>query len=205
MTRQLMLVFSLGLIACADDPEPKNNATNNPTNNPTNNSTNNPTNNPTTPNGDQCIDFDAEDCPSPCVVRTTTCRETTLSGCFEVDQVPLDIPCDDFEITSVEVTPSTLSQTETGMTDQFFTITIQLTGNVEEVDLEETRVFIQDSRIDAVYQTSSIAADTITLEEIPFSWFQSQPVGTYQIGATVQTISGEPVTQLDLATITITE
>jgi len=115
------------------------------------------------------------------------------------------------EIVSMTISPSTLSVTETGMTDQFFTVTIGISGFTDEIDVEETRVFIQGPDVEAIFQTSSIVGNTITLGNIATGWFQTQPVGTYDIGATVQTVPGdtgqpsEQVTQLNLATVTITE
>jgi hypothetical protein len=116
------------------------------------------------------------------------------------------------EIVSMTISPDTLSVTETGMTDQFFTVTLEVAGFTDEIDLEETRVFIQGTdEVDAVFQTSAQVGNTITLGMIATGWFQTQVPGVYDIGASVQTIAGdtgqptEQVTQLNLATVTITE
>ncbi len=116
------------------------------------------------------------------------------------------------EIVSMTISPDTLSVTETGMTDQFFTITLEVAGFTDEIDVDETRVFIQGTdEVDAIFQSSAIVGNTITLGMIATGWFQTQVPGVYDIGASVQTIAGETgqpteqVTQLNLATVTITE
>ncbi len=88
MNRVLIFVIVIFGAGCADDSEPKTEPIN----------TNSTTNNATTPpnNLSQCRDFAVEDCPSPCVVLTTSCGDLTLSGCFGEER-PAGIPCGDLE------------------------------------------------------------------------------------------------------------
>lgn len=115
------------------------------------------------------------------------------------------------EIVSMTVSPDTLSTTETGMTDQFFTITIEVSGFTDEIDVEATRAFIQPDEVDAVYESATLVGNTITLDRIATGWFQTLPPGTYDIGAEVSTVPGdngqptEAVERLNLTTVTITE
>jgi len=81
MTRLLALISLIVFAGCADDPEPKN-GTNNATA-PTNNLT-------------ECRNYSVEECPSPCVVLTTSCGDLSLSGCFGEER-PAGIPCGDLE------------------------------------------------------------------------------------------------------------
>jgi hypothetical protein len=122
---------------------------------------------------------------------------TTASGCG-------DVLNDGPTITSLTVSPSSVVQTDTGMTDEFFTITLSFSGFESDVIVDETRVFIQDPEIDAVPGTADLNGDTITLGMIAKTWVGGLAPGVYEIGAEVRSET-ESVTERNLATIEITE
>ena len=107
-------------------------------------------------------------------------------------------------IDTMTVDPDIVSLSETGMTDEFFTVTISVSGFEGVIDTEATRVFIQDPLRDAVPGNTVQDGNTITLQMIAKTWVGGLDAGTYQIGAEVQSDT-ETVTQRDLATITIEE
>ena len=107
-------------------------------------------------------------------------------------------------IVSLSVTPSTIKQTDSGMTDEFFTVTIVTSGFEDEIDPELTRVFVQDPEIDAVPGTAELNGSTITLDRIAKTWLGGLAPDVYSVGAEVRSDT-ESVTQRDLATITIEE
>ncbi len=116
-------------------------------------------------------------------------------------------------VESMTITPNTIAVSDTGMTDEFFSVTVQVAGFTEPVDAGSTRVFYSDgaSDVEGIYGSSALAGSTIQLGNIATSWFQGQPAGTYELGVTVQSeadSSGRPaesVTEFGLATVTITE
>jgi hypothetical protein len=122
-----------------------------------------------------------------------------LTGCGELDDIT------GAEIVSLEIDPDTLNLSETGMTDEFFTATIVVSGFEDEVDVETANVFLQDpERVDAAPGFREIEGDTITLGMIAKTWVGDLDPGVYSVGAEVSSAT-ETVRQLDLATITITE
>lgn len=108
------------------------------------------------------------------------------------------------EIVSLTIEPNTLSLSETGMTDEYFTATLVVDGFTDEIDLDEVTVFIQEPPVDAEPGERDIDGNTITLSMIAKSWFAGLEVGTYDIGAEVSSAT-EQVRQLDLATVTVEE
>lgn len=109
------------------------------------------------------------------------------------------------EIVSLDIEPSTISLSETGMTDEFFTATIVVNGFTDPVDADEAVVFLQEpSRVEAQPGFREIDQNTITLGMIAKSWAGGLDTGVYAVGAQVSSET-EEVTQLDLATITIEE
>lgn len=111
---------------------------------------------------------------------------------------------DSANIVSVDITPSTISESSTGMTDQFFTVTIVTAGFTEEIQGAEVRIQQNDRKGEP--QNVSFQGDTIVLERIALSWFQGLGVGEYPISARVFSADEvESVEQLDVATITVSE
>ena len=116
-------------------------------------------------------------------------------------------------VTDMTITPSTIAVSDTGMTDEFFSVQIQVAGFSEPVDAASTRVFFSDGAtdIEGIYGSSSLVGTTIQLDRIATSWFQGQTPGSYELGVTVQSVaddSGRPaesVTEFGLASVTITE
>lgn len=114
------------------------------------------------------------------------------------------------EIVSMTISPDSVASTGTGMTDQFVTVTLVVDGFTDPINVNGTRVFIEENGIDGVYQSASLVGDTITLTEIATSWFQDLAPGEYPLGAEVVSEDGdngeptEQVSQLGLATFTIT-
>lgn len=108
-------------------------------------------------------------------------------------------------ILSLSVDPDVVSASDTGMTDEFFTVTLVVAGFEEAVEADQTRVFIQEaSDRDAVPGDTTLDGDTITLQMIAKTWVGGLEPGLYDIGAEVRSAT-ESVIQRDLATITIEE
>lgn len=107
-------------------------------------------------------------------------------------------------IDSLTVDPDVVSLSDTGMTDEFFSVTISFSGFEDVVDPELTRVFIQQPEVDAVAEDIDVSGSTITLTRIAKTWVGGLDAGLYNIGAEVRSPT-ESVTQRDLATITIEE
>lgn len=122
-----------------------------------------------------------------------------LTGCGELDDLTGG------EIVSLEIDPNTLSLSDTGMTDEFFTATMVVSGFEDPVDVDTAVVFLQEpERVDAAPGFSEIDGDTITLGMIAKTWVGGLDAGAYSVGAEISSET-ETVRQLDLATITIEE
>lgn len=107
-------------------------------------------------------------------------------------------------IDSVTIDPDIISLSDTGMTDEFFTVTITVSGFDDVVDPDETRVFVQEPEVNAVPGSTELSGNTITLTMIAKTWVGGFDAGIYDVGAEVRSPT-ESVTQRDLATITIEE
>lgn len=113
-------------------------------------------------------------------------------------------------ITSVTVTPSTIPKSQTGMTDEYFDVTINTSDF--EGEFESAEVFIQvpdGAPMDSLGQFEPVEpGDMTTIVNVPrtiaTSWFGDVGAGTYNIGARVTT-DLEEVTQRDLTTVTVTD
>lgn len=109
------------------------------------------------------------------------------------------------EIVSLTLSPDTISLSDTGMTDEYFTATLVVDGFIDPVDVDSVEVFIQDpERVEAEPGTRDIDGNTITLGMIAKSWFAGLEAGVYNIGAEVSSET-EQVLQLDLTTVTVEE
>ena len=108
-------------------------------------------------------------------------------------------------IANLTITPDTITATDTGMTDEFFTATMVVEGFVDPVDPDTAVIFLQEpNRLEAQPQSRSIDGNTITLDGIAKTWVGGLDPGVYPVGGEVRSET-ESVTQLDLATITIEE
>lgn len=113
-------------------------------------------------------------------------------------------------IISATVTPSTIAQSNTGMSDEYFEVTLNTSGF--EGEFQDAEVFIQvpgGDNIDSRGSFSTIEPGDISTivsdpQTITTSWFGGLEVGVYSIGATVQT-DLEDYTQLDVATVEVVE
>ncbi len=106
------------------------------------------------------------------------------------------------EIVSVSVSPTSVSQSDAAATDWQVSMTVVgFEGAIVDAD-----AFIQigaDTR-STNRDTFEVSGNTIELVGVERSWFGGLEPGSYQIGANVVTDAGEDVTQLDMATVTIT-
>jgi len=109
----------------------------------------------------------------------------------------------DAQITSLTLSRSTFTVSETGMTDEFITAEVSYIGFFDPVDPDRSEIFLQEFDRAADPMSATVDGNTVLLEGIATSWL-SVGAGTHNIGATVTTDS-ESVTQLNLATVTITE
>lgn len=120
-----------------------------------------------------------------------------LTGC------PVD-EFSDARISSLTLSRSTFTVSETGMTDEFIDAEVVTAGFIDPVEPDESEIFLQDIDRAAVPMSSSVEGDVLLLNGIATSWLSGLGAGQHQVGATVVTTT-ESVTQLNLATITITE
>ena len=110
-------------------------------------------------------------------------------------------------IDSMTVEPDTIPKTDVGMFDEFFTITIQVSGF--EAPIADATAFIADNNKEAPEThpdyRETVQGNTITMENIPKQWFKGQPPGIYDIGAEVVDEDGTSDQQRNLATVTVTD
>lgn len=134
-----------------------------------------------------------------CTLGALTALALTLHGC--ADLIGVAGP----DITSVTITPDTIAENSTGMTDEFFEVTIETTGF--EFPLEGASVEIVElGREGSTNEAPTIDGDQIVINGILQSWFQGVPPGEYNINVTVfSEDNAERVSRDDLATITVTE
>lgn len=137
---------------------------------------------------------------------------TLLGACGEdlLDEGP--------SIDSVTITPSEIATTQAGMSDEFFSVTIEISGFTDPIDLEETRIwYTTPSGVEETAQFQEFSANEdetiLTFERIVTSWFQDaeardQP---YDIGVQVRTQAGdtgratESASEVGLAQVTVNE
>lgn len=124
---------------------------------------------------------------------------TLATGCEEALGGP--------SITSFTISPDEIPRTDTGMTDEHFTMALTVSGFEAEID--DVNAFIQENghshpREDASYDLS-IQGNSIDIEGVPLTWFSGVGAGTYNIGATVTDVNESEVTQRNLAEVTVTE
>ena len=94
--------------------------------------------------------------------------------------------------------------TDGGMTDEFITATLTVSGFEDEILPEETLVFIQEPQVDAIAGETTMTGSVITLSKIQKTWIGGLEPGIYDVGAEVRSAT-ETVLQRNLATITIEE
>lgn len=108
-------------------------------------------------------------------------------------------------ITQLTIEPDTITETDTGMTDEFFEVTIDVSGfdsPISEVELSLTGEGRQAP--DPSERTMTVNDNTITVSNIPYTWFTGLDAGSYGITATVTDESGVSITKEDLATVEVT-
>ena len=134
-----------------------------------------------------------------CTLGALTALALTLHGCADL------IGATGPDITSVTITPDSIAENSTGMTDEFFSVTIETSGF--EFPLEGAEVRIVDlDRVGSTNPPPTINGDQIIVNDILQSWFQGVPPGEYNIQVTVfSEDQAESVTRDDLATVTVTE
>ncbi len=134
-------------------------------------------------------------------VATAFVLALILTGCGE------DLTGTGPQIDGITITPTSLLTSETGMTDEFFTVEVTISGFTEPIDLDLSRVFYVDptgEEISATSMMKSISnADgepptcpdvcTITFDRIATSWFLDAAASPtpYDIGAEVRSVPGE--------------
>ena len=134
-----------------------------------------------------------------CTLGALTALALTLYGCEGL------IGEGGPEIASASITPDTIAESSTGMTDQFFDVTLVTSGFA--FPIEGATVEIEElGRAGETTTAPTIDGDTIVLNDIAQSWFQGVPPGEYPITATVfSEDNAESVTQLSVVTVTVTE
>lgn len=116
----------------------------------------------------------------------------TLSGCLLDPTEP--------GIVSMTITPDVISASDTGMTDEFFTVELTVINFADEID--QVTVFTQDPRVEAEPQNVVVEGNVVVLSGIAKSWFTDFDPGVHNIGATVESATAS-ITENNLATVTI--
>ena len=134
-----------------------------------------------------------------CTLGALTALALTLHGCADL------IGSTGPDITSVTISPDTIAENSTGMTDEFFEVTIETSGFEFPLEGAEVRILELD-RVGSTNTPPTINGDQIIISDILQSWFQGVPPGEYAIQVTVfSEDQAESVTRDDLATVTVTE
>ncbi len=120
---------------------------------------------------------------------------TIAPGCIVEDD-------GDPEIISLTITPSQISRSEAGTSNEFFTATIEVANFAD--DIIDAEVYIVSPSRTAVPGKIDIDRDTIILSEIAKSWFSGLEPGVYTLGASVKS---ETVADRNnvLTTVTVTD
>jgi len=116
----------------------------------------------------------------------------TLAGCLLDPTEP--------GIVTMSISPDVISASDTGMTDEYFTIEITVVNFSDEI--EEVTVFTQSPRVDAEPQNVVVEGNVVVLSGIAKSWFTDFEPGVHSIGATVSSATAS-ITENNLATVTI--
>ena len=117
-----------------------------------------------------------------------------LAGC-------VDLTDDGPQITSVTVTPNTLSQSSTGMTDEFFEVTIVTQGFTAPIRIQDVD---GEGREGEPQEAPTVNGDTVVISKIAKSWFGGLEPGQYNIEVQVEN-NVDSVRQANAATVTVTE
>lgn len=117
------------------------------------------------------------------------------TSCLDAEEGPT--------IVSVDISPDTVQKSATGMTDEFFTVTITTSGFSSTLTGATIAIQELDPPLEAQPGSSDINGDVITLQEIPKSWFGGLEEGTYNIETTVNSELNE-LKQSNTATVTVT-
>lgn len=123
------------------------------------------------------------------------------TGCEEALNGAVDGPT----ITSLTITPTSVPKNDTGMTDEFFDVTIRVAGF--DAPIEDVELFIAENNRSAPnnpQKTVDITGNTITIDNIQKTWFEGMDRGLYNIGATVTDETGTSDTQRNLAQVEVT-
>lgn len=85
-------------------------------------------------------------------------------------------------VTASSVEPSEIAASDTALTDQFFTVTLTLTGDYGPVDFDASTVSTGTGgdRVVATPSSAEATGDGARFE-IPFSWLSGQQAGEYRV------------------------
>jgi hypothetical protein len=108
------------------------------------------------------------------------------------------------DIVSVNVSPSSIPQNDTGMTDETIDVSMTVAGFAGQITEADVFLQLQNNERDAQKDDFVVEGNTIELVGITKSFFGNLDPGDYQLGATVTSDAGEFVQELDLATVSIT-
>ena len=119
-----------------------------------------------------------------------------LSGCIEPDSGPT--------VESVTISPDTLKESQAGMGDEYFTVTIVTSGfesPITKATAINQELADDDTRAVAKGETT-IDGDTVTISQIRTSWFGGLEPDTYNIKVSVESDLTE-IERASAATVTI--
>lgn len=114
---------------------------------------------------------------------------------------------DEPTIVSMSITPAILSLGETGMTDEFFTVNMEIANFTETIAPEGVEVYIELSGSREIAEPAQVVIEGnfIRLTGIQKSWFGGLSPAVYPVGASVTSVTGlEQTQQSRLAEVTIT-
>jgi hypothetical protein len=107
------------------------------------------------------------------------------------------------DITAMTLDPSQIPASETGMTDQNFTVTIEIDGATTAPSSVEVYLQTNDGPRSSFGDTVSSTAEEVVVEA-PYTWAQNLEPGEYPVGAELAFPDEDPVAAQDLTTLELT-
>jgi hypothetical protein len=107
-------------------------------------------------------------------------------------------------ISSFTISPDRIPQSDTGMTDEFFDVSMTVSGF--ETPVSSVELFIQETGQQAPLNSErelSVVGSSVSVSNIAKTWFNGVSPGIYNIGATVTAEDGSEVTQRNLGTVEV--
>ena len=104
-------------------------------------------------------------------------------------------------ISNFTISPDRIPQSDTGMTDEFFDVSMTVSGF--ETPVSSVELFIQENGREAPRGDLDVVGSSVSVDNIAKTWFNGVPPGLYTIGATVTAEDGSEVTQRNLGNVEV--